>query len=164
MTQMGKGTMEVASNNRYRYQPALLLVALVLGFIVAGCSSHGQTGEEANSAESESHSSSGVTVTPKAREEAKEIFSSRCAACHGLQGRGDGAGAAQLNPKPTDFADPNWQKSVTDDQIEKVIVYGGAAVGKSPAMPASPDLQSDPALVAALREMIRQMGRQPPAK
>jgi len=117
-----------------------------------------------SSGQSESNSPSGGTITPEERKEARQIFSSQCATCHGPQGRGDGPGAARLNPKPTNFTDPNWQKSVTDDQIEKVIVYGGAAVGKSPIMPANTDLQADPAVVAALRQMIRGLGGQPPAK
>ena len=166
MNQMRKGAAELASSHRcfHQWPPVLLLAALVLGLIVVGCSSHERTGNGANSVQSESNSSPGVAITPEAREKAKQIFSSQCATCHGPQGRGDGSGAARLTPKPTNFTDPNWQKSVTDDQIEKVIVYGGAAVGKSPAMPASTDLQSDPAVVAALREMIRQLGGQPPAK
>lgn len=166
MMQMGKGKLEMASNYRCRYQPTLgLLVATsVLGFMFVACSSNARTGKEGNSGQSESNSSSEVAITPEARKEAGQIFASRCAVCHGLQGSGNGAGAARLSPTPTNFTDPGWQKSVTDDQIEKVIVYGGAALGKSPAMPANPDLQSDPAVVAALREMIRQMGAQPPAK
>jgi hypothetical protein len=63
-------------------------------------------------------------------------------------------------PPPRDYRDPAWQVSVTDEQIEQTIVYGGAAVGKSPAMVANPDLGSRPALVAALREVIREFGRE----
>lgn len=166
MKQMSKGRMGGALDSRDRYQTSVVLsvLALVLGFMVAGCNSHARTGKEGNSGQSESNSSSEVAISPEARKDAGQIFASRCAVCHGAQGRGNGAGAARLSPKPTNFTDPSWQKSVTDDQIEKVIVYGGAAAGKSPAMPANPDLQSDPAVVAALREMIRQMGAQPPAK
>jgi hypothetical protein len=39
-----------------------------------------------------------------------------------------------------------------------VILYGGAAVGKSAAMPANPDLQSQPFVVKALVEKIRNFG------
>jgi hypothetical protein len=39
-----------------------------------------------------------------------------------------------------------WQKSLTDEQIRKAIVYGGAAVGKSPLMPALRDLEGKPEL------------------
>ncbi len=60
--------------------------------------------------------------------EASTLLATRCAACHGTSGKGDGPAAAGLNPKPRSFSDPEWQKSVTDDHIAKVIVEGGAAV------------------------------------
>lgn len=97
------------------------------------------------------------TITPEARKEAEQIFSTRCAACHGEHGKGDGPASAGLDPHPRNFTDPAWQKSVTDEHIEKIIQFGGAAVGKSPAMPANPDLQAKPAVVAGLREHVRQL-------
>ena len=90
-------------------------------------------------------------VPGDARAEAKEIFKTRCATCHGATGTGDGAAAAALNPKPRNYHDGAWQKSVTDEQIEKTIVQGGAAVGKSPLMPPNPDLADKPKTVAGLR-------------
>lgn len=91
--------------------------------------------------------------------EAKAMYTNRCVTCHGQTGRGNGPGAANLNPKPRAFGDPEWQKSVTDEEIEKVIVYGGAAVGKSPAMAANPDLAAKPELVKALRAVVRSFAR-----
>lgn len=93
------------------------------------------------------------------QEAARAIFSMRCAACHGTGGTGDGAAAAQLNPKPRNFKDTAWQTSVTDEHIEKIIRDGGPAVGKSPAMPPNPDLVAKPEVVAALRGMIRAFGQ-----
>lgn len=90
--------------------------------------------------------------------EAKEMFASRCAPCHGASGKGDGPGAAALNPKPRDYTDAAWQKSVTDEQLKKTIVMGGAAVGKSPIMPGSPDLESKPEVVGALVKLVRDFG------
>lgn len=86
----------------------------------------------------------------------KATFDSRCGSCHGASGKGDGPAAAGLNPKPRDYSDRAWQASVTDEQIKKAILYGGAGVGKSPVMPASPDLDGKPeldALVAYVREL-----------
>lgn len=83
-----------------------------------------------------------------------EAFKSRCAPCHGESGHGDGPASAALTPKPRNYTDTNWQKSVKDDDIRKTILYGGAAVGKSPAMPASPDLDGKPEL-AALVAVVR---------
>lgn len=90
---------------------------------------------------------------------AKTIYDSRCGACHGLTGKGDGAGAAALNPKPRNYTDKAWQSSVTDEQIRKTIVYGGAAVGKSPVMPGSPDLDSKPEVVDGLVAIVRGFGK-----
>lgn len=85
---------------------------------------------------------------------AKEIFAQRCTPCHGATGEGDGPASAALDPKPRRFSDGEWQKSVNDDHLMKVIKFGGAAVGKSAAMPGNPDL-SDPAVVAALKDVVR---------
>jgi mono/diheme cytochrome c family protein len=95
----------------------------------------------------------GADATAKA----KEIFAQRCTPCHGATGAGDGAASASLTPRPRNFHDKDWQSSVTDQHIETIIKVGGAAVGKSPAMPGNPDL-SDPAVLAALRTLIRSFG------
>ena len=89
-------------------------------------------------------------ITPQAQ----EMFTQRCTPCHGTTGHGDGPGAVALTPKPRNYTDANWQKSVKDDDIKKTILYGGAAVGKSPNMPANPDLDGKPdldSLVAIVR-------------
>lgn len=87
-------------------------------------------------------------------EKGKEIFAQRCVPCHGTTGHGDGPASASLDPKPRKFADPAWQQQVTDDYIEKIVKLGGAAVGKSAAMPSNPDL-NDPQVVAGLRTVVR---------
>ena len=88
-------------------------------------------------------------------EESMKLFKSRCAVCHGEQGKGNGPGAAALNPKPRDYTNKEWQAKVTDDQIKSVILMGGAAVGKSPIMPASPDLQAKEDVVNGLVQIVR---------
>jgi mono/diheme cytochrome c family protein len=90
-----------------------------------------------------------------ARYDAKTMYQSRCVVCHGQSGMGDGPGAAALNPKPRNYTDATWQASVSDEQIKSVIVNGGAAVGKSPIMPGSPDLQSKPEVVDELVKIVR---------
>ena len=96
-----------------------------------------------------------VGITPQARSEAKDIFESRCVACHGTDGRGDGPAASNLNPKPRDFHNRKWQKSLSDATIARAIVYGGRAVGVSAQMAPNPDLENEPAVVAALVERVR---------
>lgn len=88
----------------------------------------------------------------------EEIFAQRCVLCHGSTGHGDGPAAVSLDPKPRQFADLTWQAKVTDDEIEKIIKVGGAAVGKSPSMPPNPDLD-DPQVVAGLRSVVRGFGK-----
>ncbi|HVM96014.1 MAG TPA: cytochrome c [Candidatus Acidoferrales bacterium] len=97
-------------------------------------------------------------IPAAAMTEAKDIFANRCATCHGPAGKGDGPAGAALNPKPRDYGDAAWQKSVTDDQIEKIILEGGPAVGKSPLMPPNPDLASKPQVVKGLRSIVRGFG------
>ena len=96
---------------------------------------------------------------PSPTEEARTTFKQICATCHGENGMGDGPGAAALNPKPRNYTDKAWQASVTDDQIAKTILMGGAAVGKSPAMPAQPQLKEKPEVVAALGRIVRSFGK-----
>jgi mono/diheme cytochrome c family protein len=64
----------------------------------------------------------------------RENYQSYCVKCHGEQGKGDGPGAAMLNPKPRDFADcANMQKR-SDDELFKVISEGGESIGMSADM------------------------------
>lgn len=94
-------------------------------------------------------------ITAAGLREAKELFRSLCSTCHGMTGHGDGPGAAALNPKPRTFADEAWQASVTDEHIQKTIVFGGAAVGKSAVMPAQPDLKGKTDVLLALTRIVR---------
>ncbi|MBL8682179.1 MAG: c-type cytochrome [Myxococcales bacterium] len=86
---------------------------------------------------------------------AQEMYSSRCVACHGPQGRGDGAAAAGLTPRPRDFADPSWHARATDEHLRRILVGGGSAVGLSGMMPPNPELATDTALRDALVAHVR---------
>lgn len=90
--------------------------------------------------------------------EAKTIFTTRCATCHGTEGKGNGPAAITLTPKPRNYTDAAWQKSVTDDNLREIIVKGGAAVGKSPLMPPNPDLENKPDVVNGLVAIVRSFG------
>ena len=105
----------------------------------------------------------GEEVSPQAMAEAKTIFKTRCAACHGPSGEGNGPAAAALNPKPRNYTDPQWQQSVTDAMIEQVIVEGGPALGKSPLMTPNPDLADKRDVVKGLRRIVRGFGAHDPA-
>jgi mono/diheme cytochrome c family protein len=94
-----------------------------------------------------------------AEAEAQQIFATRCTTCHGSAGAGDGPGSAGLEPKPRNFQDAAWQDSVSDEHITNIVLYGGAAVGKSPSMPGNPDLMSKPEVVRALVAHVRGLAR-----
>jgi mono/diheme cytochrome c family protein len=92
---------------------------------------------------------------PAAPLTAEGVFKTRCATCHGESGHGDGPAAVALNPKPRNYSDPEWQKTVTDEQLKKTIVGGGVAVGKSPLMVPNPDLAGNEELLNGLVKIIR---------
>lgn len=66
--------------------------------------------------------------------------SAKCGACHGPGGKGDGPAGQRLKDKPTDWTAGGGLKGMDDQKIYDSIAKGGAAVGKSRAMPASPRL------------------------
>lgn len=105
----------------------------------------------------------GAAAAPKVygspAEEARALFGERCVPCHGAEGRGDGPSAAALNPKPRNYRDAAWQEAATDAGIAKAILEGGPAVGKSPVMPANPDLAKKPEVVTELVKVIRGFAR-----
>lgn len=91
--------------------------------------------------------------------EAQELFQATCSSCHGPEGQGNGPASAALDPKPRDFADAAWQSSLTDEEVSKVIVAGGMGVGKSPLMPAQPQLKSKPEVLEELVKLIRSFAK-----
>lgn len=93
-----------------------------------------------------------------AAQEAQATFKTVCSVCHGESGRGDGIAAANLNPKPRNYTDRVWQKSVTDDHIREIILKGGAALGKSPLMPAQPQLAGKSEVIDELVKIVRSFG------
>ena len=98
-------------------------------------------------------------VDPNEPSEAKVLFMNVCAQCHGFEGKGDGAAAATLNPKPRNYTDPAWQASVTDADIKAIIVGGGQAVGKSGMMPPNPNLKGRDDVLDELVQIIRGFGK-----
>jgi mono/diheme cytochrome c family protein len=135
-----------------------------LAFGISGIS--GCTSKDAAPAEPKAAEPAPTPTPPPAAEpaadpvaEAQQIYKDRCTVCHGETGKGDGDGSAALDPKPRDFTLAEWQDSVTDDHIKKIIVYGGAGVGKAPTMPANPDLDAKPEVVAELVKVVRGLAK-----
>ncbi len=125
-----------------------LLSPLTVFVIAAACG--GGAGKPATTAKPPANAPAAT-----GEKEARALFDSLCFTCHGSSGHGDGPGAAALDPKPRSFADVAWQDSVNDEQITKTIVFGGAAVGKSPMMPAQPQLKGQTETLAALVKIVR---------
>jgi cytochrome c5 len=79
-----------------------------------------------------------------------EIFAERCAMCHGTEGKGDGMAAAAFDPKPTNFADPEFQAARTDDELAKAISDGSGTMPGFAQQLSAEEIQS---LVNYIREL-----------
>jgi mono/diheme cytochrome c family protein len=130
-------------------------LAIVLSWSAMGCSKKEPAPAEVTPTATPTPPPVAVAAPPDPATEAKAVFDRKCVVCHGDHGAGDGPGAAALEPKPRAFADAAWQASVTDEHIKKIIVEGGAAVGKSPGMPATPELKGKDDVLSALVKHIR---------
>lgn len=85
-----------------------------------------------NIAESIKASGGSAFVEP---EQAKAIYGTNCARCHGAGGKGDGPDAGMFDVAVPDFTSAAFQASRTDSTIHAAIKGGGPAVGKSAFMP-----------------------------
>jgi len=67
-------------------------------------------------------------ASPKLLALGKQVYTKQCAACHGVQGRGDGEAAYLLYPKPRDFVAANyrlvstWERVPTDQDLLLILV------------------------------------------
>jgi len=67
----------------------------------------------------------GVTAFAKGDAKAgKKVFEQNCASCHGAKGKGDGAAAAALNPKPANFTLGKFKYGSGDADLAKTIKNG----------------------------------------
>ncbi len=66
----------------------------------------------------------------------KENYRDFCVPCHGASGKGDGPLAANLPARPRNHTDSAYMNGLSEAHLFKIIKEGGAAVGKSPIMPA----------------------------
>ncbi len=145
--------------NTGRTLRASSLASYLLLSAAVACGGGDQKASGAAGSGSGSASRSTVAVSDADRAESKKVFETVCSACHGMTGRGDGPASAGLEPKPRDLGDAAWQKTISDEHVRNVITMGGAAVGKSPAMPAQPQLKSNPAVLEALIQHVRGLAR-----
>jgi mono/diheme cytochrome c family protein len=88
----------------------------------------------------------------------KAKYDANCVGCHGATGKGDGAAAAALNPKPGDMSDGKAMKALSDKYLFDIIKDGGVSQKKSPIMPASAKKFSDQEIsdmVAYIRSLAK---------
>jgi len=134
----------------------LASILFLSALVAAGCGG-GKSGPAGSDSKPAVAPAGAPAISAQARAEADQIFATRCFTCHGSLGKGDGPGSAGLTPKPRDLTSPEWQASVTDEHIEKIIKFGGTAVGLSPMMPPNPDLTAKNEVVQALRAHVRDL-------
>jgi mono/diheme cytochrome c family protein len=119
---------------------ALVLSALALG-VLAGCgggSSSSTDNTSTSTPPATTPSTPAPDTTPSANAGANEtaeamgqrVYTTRCALCHGPDGRGDGPGAAALNPKPRNYHDKAYMATRTDAELLEVIRNGKGAMPK----------------------------------
>ena len=118
-----------------------------------GCGSSADPDSEAPAAKAEP---AAAKVSHETLERGEEIYEANCIACHGEKGKGDGPAAGVLKPPPRDHTDRAYMDTLSDTDLKKVIVMGGAIRGR-PLMPSHPQLRGDDldALVAYVRSLSR---------
>jgi len=75
-----------------------------------------------------------LPLSPDIVEKGKAIYEGKgtCANCHGVRGRGDGPGAATLNPPPRVFRSHGFWRHRTEGEIFWVIKYGSPGTAMIP--------------------------------
>jgi mono/diheme cytochrome c family protein len=54
----------------------------------------------------------------------RAVYGMNCAICHGELGKGDGPRAAEFQPGPINFTDPQVMGAITPPKFEKTVVEG----------------------------------------
>lgn len=125
---------------------AVVLTSAALGnALLAGCGG-GQSETTQNEAPStpaggETPSASATTASV---EVGQKVYVDRCVLCHGATGKGDGVGAAGLDPKPRDHTNGAYMNAQSDESLLAVIRDGKGN------MPAWKDVLSDVEIQSAL--------------
>ena len=100
-----------------------LVLAAGLGLAWAG----GVWGQAPWSApESEKSKKNPIAASAKVAEQGKKLAQANCVACHGAKGKGDGAAAVALDPKPADWTSKKIQAESDGELFWKITNGRGA--------------------------------------
>ncbi len=94
------------------------------------------------------------TAGPVSETEARSLFNTNCARCHGAAGAGDGPDSQKLGAWMPNFQSAEFHQWRSDEEILVAIKKGGAGVGQSPAMPPWESILSANEIVA-IKDYIR---------
>jgi mono/diheme cytochrome c family protein len=75
---------------------------------------------------SEKSKKSPVAASPQVVEQGKKVAQVNCVSCHGKSGKGDGAAAMALNPKPADWTSKKIQAESDGELFWKITTGRGA--------------------------------------
>ena len=101
------------------------VIAMAVGLALAsGSVAAGQTTWSAPA--SEKSKKSPFAASAKAVEQGKKVAQVNCVSCHGKGGKGDGAAAIALNPKPADWTSTRIQGESDGELFWKITTGRGA--------------------------------------
>lgn len=103
-----------------------ILVISAIGFLGLGLATALSAKDAWTAPESAAAVKNPLTDNATAVAAGKKIYEDRCADCHGSKGKGDGPGAADLDPKPGDLS-----KSSMNDQSDGALFWK-VTEGKKP--------------------------------
>jgi mono/diheme cytochrome c family protein len=121
-----------------------ILTAFLALLLLSQCSSRRGGPQDA------SHAKDSVTTTDSAaakppvsrvalltyeERQGKVLFMKYCSVCHGVEGKGDGFNAFNLDPRPRDLSDKQYMSAFAEERLYQTIDLGGRGMNKSPSMP-----------------------------
>ncbi len=90
---------------------------------------------------------------PPSASNGAEVYKNQCVACHGKKGKGDGPAAVAFNPRPSDLADAERMKELTDEKLREIIAKGMGAMPGFESILEPDDLE---AVVTYVRQLSAQ--------
>jgi mono/diheme cytochrome c family protein len=115
----------------FRARPVAALAAVIVtvasaNALLVGCGGGQQSSTEQtqNATPTPPAETPSATATTASVEVGQRVYTERCVLCHGTSGKGDGVGAAGLDPKPRDHTDGSYMNAQTDEALLSVIRNG----------------------------------------